>query len=105
MHNKSYQSSEMGNESQAYNDDPEYQKDFNSAYAKVREPPVADASQLVEKIYQEQGDSKLITQAEIERLERTVSVCLFNTSKKGLSEEDFRTRILDYEDKKKIKIQ
>jgi hypothetical protein len=43
-------------------DDPEYQRDFNSAYVK-----------LVEKIYQEQGNTLLISQEEIMRIERLVS--------------------------------
>jgi hypothetical protein len=35
MVNKSYQSSEIGGGEDAHAGDPEYAKDFNSAYAKV----------------------------------------------------------------------
>lgn len=41
--------------------DPEFSKDFGNAYAK-----------LVEKIYMEQGNTLLISQDEITRLERMV---------------------------------
>ena len=36
MVNKSYQSSEIGGGEDAHAGDPEYAKDFNSAYAKVK---------------------------------------------------------------------
>ena len=35
MANKSYASSELGGEESRYGGDPEYSKDFNSAYQKV----------------------------------------------------------------------
>jgi hypothetical protein len=38
MVNKSYQSSEIGGGEDTHTGDPEYAKDFNSAYAKVRCP-------------------------------------------------------------------
>jgi len=48
----------------------------------------------VEKIYQEQGNTILISQDEIFKLEHT----------KQLNEEDFRSRIREFEDKKRRKI-
>lgn len=36
MVNKSYQSSEIGGGEDTHTGDPEYAKDFNSAYAKVK---------------------------------------------------------------------
>ena len=38
MINKSYQSSELGGGEDTHTGDPEYAKDFNSAYAKVMLP-------------------------------------------------------------------
>lgn len=38
MANKSYQSSEIGGDESHFGD-PEFAKDFNSAYQKVRHPP------------------------------------------------------------------
>ncbi len=65
-------------------DDPEYAKDFNNAYAR-----------LVEKIYHEQGNTLLISQDEIMKIERL----------KTLNEEDFRKRVYEFDQRKKLKIQ
>ena len=82
MQNKSYNSSELGAESSNWAD-PEFHKDFDSAYNK-----------LVEKLYQDQGSNYLLSQDEIHKLEHT----------KELNEEAFRTRITEFEDRKKVRL-
>ncbi len=82
MANKSYASSDVGGEDSHFGD-PEYHTDFNAAYSK-----------LVEKLYQEQGSNYLLSNDEIYKLEHM----------KQLNEDDFRSRITEFEDKKREKL-
>ena len=76
--NKSYASSHIDGGDESRFGDPEFSKDFNSAYAKVRIKVCNNFGQLVEKIYQDQGNTLLISQDEIYRLEHMVFQIFIN---------------------------
>ena len=59
----------------------------------------------MEKIYQEQGNTLLLSSEEINKLEHMVYLIPFYLLQKQLNEEDFRQRITEFEDKKRRKIQ